>query len=426
MVVAGWAVARLLADRLGSAWPAALVILTIGAGAIGWLQSEAVRSALLAGEIGRALTLNQAGWLAGLAFLRGTAHARPPISERSLGRLLTFGVPALAIPLIIGRSLPEPARSTFQDRATVEALVFVVTATLALALTRLARLGAVGGFDWRRNRTWLSLLGLVLLATAIAIPAAAVVGPTVQLGVALLLPPLMVIGIVAGMGSITRRAVGVVLAVGAAVFIVTKLALEIAPTTPNQDRHRPRQRVGLGGSGHGPGNLAARARRADRRDRAAGPDLDAPPATPTATRRRGVAGGPAHCPGSGPARAAPQVDGVGRWAAGTRSRPTRSRRTSRRSPEFAKAPELARLSSETPAGHARRLRAADAGSIDLELLAADYQLVRFGAATLTPGRGSPRGRSLATAPGAIARGGRGPRGDPPADRGERSRGRAGR
>jgi hypothetical protein len=43
----------------------------------------------------------------------------------------------------------------------------------------------------------------------------------------------------------------------------------------------------------------------------------------------------------------------------------------------------ARGSSETPAAHARRLRAAGDGSLALELLAADYELARFGGARLT-------------------------------------------
>ncbi len=381
-VVAGWCAARLLADRLGSAWPVTLVALTVIAGLVGWLQSEAVRAALSSGQVGRALTINQAGWLAGLAFLRGTAHARPPISERSLGRLLTFGVPALAIPLIIGRSLPEPARTAFQERATVEALVFVVSATLALALTRLARLGTVAGFDWRRNRTWLTLLGLVLLATVLAIPAAAVVGPSVQVALALLLPPLIVVSLVAGMSSITRRAVGIVLAVGGAVFIVTRLAQEMQPTPPTQPG---------GAAGGGPGSddpvavlvtwlpviavavfvivILARIWTRRRPPRLA-PGIeelrdvlrDPPPVESRRPRRRlgwrgrGRAGAPANA-----------IEAYVAILA-----------------EFAKSPELARLPSESPAHHAHRLRAADAGSLDLELLAADYQLARFGSATLTP------------------------------------------
>ena len=47
-------------------------------------------------------------------------------------------------------------------------------------------------------------------------------------------------------------------------------------------------------------------------------------------------------------------------------------------------PPVAREPGETPAEHARRLRAAGHGGLGLDLLAADYGLVRFGGAALTP------------------------------------------
>ena len=46
-------------------------------------------------------------------------------------------------------------------------------------------------------------------------------------------------------------------------------------------------------------------------------------------------------------------------------------------------PPVAREPGETPAEHARRLRAAGHGGLGLDLLAADYGLVRFGGAALT-------------------------------------------
>ena len=50
---------------------------------------------------------------------------------------------------------------------------------------------------------------------------------------------------------------------------------------------------------------------------------------------------------------------------------------------LARWPESARLAAETPADHARRLRAAPIGP-PLSRLAADYALVEFGRRTLTP------------------------------------------
>jgi hypothetical protein len=40
--------------------------------------------------------------------------------------------------------------------------------------------------------------------------------------------------------------------------------------------------------------------------------------------------------------------------------------------------ELRRGPAETPAGHARRLRQAGAGTLELDLLAADFELARWG------------------------------------------------
>jgi hypothetical protein len=47
-------------------------------------------------------------------------------------------------------------------------------------------------------------------------------------------------------------------------------------------------------------------------------------------------------------------------------------------------PPVAREPGETPAEHASRLRAAGHGGLGLDLLAADYALVRFGGGALTP------------------------------------------
>ena len=85
---------------------------------------------------------------------------------------------------------------------------------------------------------------------------------------------------------------------------------------------------------------------------------------------------------------------------------------------------LRRGPGETPIEHAARLRERGASGLGLELLAADYGLVRDGGRTLTATRGPPGDRAMADAapvpaglgaPGAEARrGGRGRR-DPGAD-----------
>jgi hypothetical protein len=46
-------------------------------------------------------------------------------------------------------------------------------------------------------------------------------------------------------------------------------------------------------------------------------------------------------------------------------------------------PSTRRIPGETPIGHARRLRGDGAGGLALDLLAADYQLARFGGVDLS-------------------------------------------
>ncbi|HVA85692.1 MAG TPA: DUF4129 domain-containing protein [Candidatus Saccharimonadales bacterium] len=379
----GLLVARVASDRLGPSWPPALVLLTFGAGAAGWLVSDPARAALLSGNVERALSQHQAGWLAGLAFLRGKAHARLAVSERTLARLLAWGTPGLAIPLFIGHSLLEPARTSFENRTIVEVLLFIVAGTIGLAMARLARLGAVAGFDWRSNRFWLVLLGVAALTTVVAVPAAFVVAPTVQLGVALLLPPLLVVALFAGIGTIRLRSIGIVLGVGLLAFIISRLGLAIRQQTPTQP--------GSGAAGNvGPSDATstllswlpvfaiivvvilvvariwsrrrAEARLAPREERA----IERSPAAEPARRpRRSLL----HLPWGG--REPPPTDAVEAYLAALA--------------DLERDPELGRRANESPARHARRLREAGSGSLEFELLAADYQLARFGGVPLTPG-----------------------------------------
>jgi hypothetical protein len=346
-------------------------------------MSDSARAALLAGDLGRALGQHQAGWLAGLAFLRGTAHARLAVSERALARLLAIGTPGLAIPLFIGHSLLEPARTTFENRAIVETLLFVLAGTIALALARLARLGAAAGFDWRRNRLWLGLLGAVAVVTLIAVPAAFVVEPTIQLTIALLLPVLLLLGFIAGIGTIRLRSVGLILGVGLLVFVISRLGLVAQKVTP--------QPQGSGvASNVGPNDptstvftwvpiialivvaivIVARIwtrRTADARL--------APREERTTDRSPGLS-----------AAGRPGRTWFGGWRSGGSAAPTDASEAYLAAlAELEQDPELGRRPNESPARHARRLRDEGAGSLEFELLAADYQLARFGGEPLTPG-----------------------------------------
>ena len=378
----GLAVARRFADRLAGGWAWAVVGLMAVAGIAGWLLAEPARVALLRGDIYRALTQHQGGFLAGLAFLRGTAHAVPAASERSLGRLVAWATPGLAIPLLLARAIDEPARSAFESQALVECLVFVLAATLALALARVANLGRTAGFGWQRNRAWLAVaVGAALLAI-VALPAAFLVGPVVRLVVALTLPPLLLIVLVASLGTITLRAVAIVAAVGIVVFALSRLALNLIPNTQPVTSSP----VGAGPNGQDPTAtvltwlpiLAAAAvlivflvRRWLRRR--------APAGAPGVLEERWTEPGMSETS---------LLDGLRRrWWQSRRHRPAPADAIEAylaSLDDLAHVPGLARAAAETPAAHAQRLRSHGVGALEVDLLAADYELARFGGAVLSP------------------------------------------
>ena len=155
-VVIGIVTARLLGWRLGGRWPIVALAVVVAAGTVGWLASPSARGALGDG-LGPAIAAHPGGWMAGLAVLRGFAHARLPLVEDTVARLLGLGVPGLAISAILGGVIDEPFRGRFLADALGASIVFVVAATLALALTRMTAVGSDAGFDWRRNPTWLGL-----------------------------------------------------------------------------------------------------------------------------------------------------------------------------------------------------------------------------------------------------------------------------
>src|SRR6476661_6437375 len=144
-VVAGIALARWLGPRSGRRWPAIAFGLVATTGAMGWLSSAEAQRAL-GGGIGPALAAHPGGWLAGIALLRGFAHARIPLAEGTVANLLGVGVPGLALAAALGGLIGDPYRTRFLADATAAAIVYVAAAVLALALTRLDAVGLDAGF----------------------------------------------------------------------------------------------------------------------------------------------------------------------------------------------------------------------------------------------------------------------------------------
>jgi hypothetical protein len=226
-VGAGVVAGRVMARRSGARWPL-IALLLVAAGALGgWLSSPAARAGLAAGDPVAAFGANPGGLLAGLAILRGFAHAGEHLAAGTIGRMVFVGLPALGVLAALGGMVAEPWRGQFLAGAGVAAAVFAAAGLLALAFAGFAEIERSGAPTWRGNPAWIGLLLVAVAAlVATAIPFSTVAGPAiigaVQLVVGVAIVPFALVGLVASGGAGLRRVLGFVL-VGA--FIVWILSL---------------------------------------------------------------------------------------------------------------------------------------------------------------------------------------------------------
>jgi hypothetical protein len=397
---AGLVAARTLGPRLGDRWSPVAVGLAVAVGATGWLLSPATRDLLRAGgtdALGPALAANPGGWLAALAFVRGMAHARLPVDPQRIGTLLGAGIPGLALVAIIGGMAGEPARSDFLATAQLQVLLFLASAIAALALARLTQVAHGARIDWRRNPAWLFLLGGLVVATAAgAAWIGASSGTTIATAAGAMLVPLLVVGFVAGFDRRSVRILAISALAVAVLGVVVRAvsapgggpppgAIQLPPITEGDPQAQTS--IALGALAvvviaaallvmllarlwlrRSPGTAAL-----DDEERIIdhGGELDGEPRP----RRRGPRLG----------RRTRPTDAVGAWLALVASLDGRQ--------------PVARARAETPAEHARRLRAAGHGTLALDLLAADVGLATFGRVDLRP---SEHRRALARADAARA------------------------
>jgi hypothetical protein len=375
---AGLLAARVLGPRLGERWSAAAVALAATAGAIGWLAAPEVRELLRANgtdALGPALAANPGGWLAALAFVRGMAHARLPVDPQRMGTLLAIGVPGLAVAAIVGGMIAEPWRGRFLATAQLQVLLFLVSGIAALALARLTQVAGGVRIDWRRNPAWLVLLGSLVLVVAVAAAwIAASAGSTIATVVGAMLIPLLVVGFVVGFDRRTLRIAGISLLVVAALGIIVRALTSRAGPAPGAAEGASPQTQGdpVAQSTIALGALVlvlvvaalavmVLARMWLRRSRGeAGADDE------ERTIDRGGYMGRPRAPRrtAYTFRRARPTDAVGAYLALMASLDGRR--------------PVARGEGETPAEHARRLRASGHGTLALDLLAADVGLARFG------------------------------------------------
>ena len=379
-VLAGVLAARLLAGRLGLRWPLVSLGLIAAGAAIGLFLAPAARTAVDVGGLqglGAAIGENPGGLFAGLAVLRGFSHARQPLREDTIGRMFGGGIVAIAFAAMAGGLVAEPWRSTYLAEVLTDSLAFVATAVVGLALTRQSAIGPDSQVDWPRNPAWVGLLLLlVVIVVVLAVPAAAVAPTAIDLAVAIVLAPLLIIGLVAGWTRSGARFIGIVLlAAGLIIALRPRLGAVSQP----------------GGTG------------------AAGPDASA--AAPTTDPSLLLVGGGLMTligiigvlllvrlwmrrSGTRPADV-DEVRTIDRGNGREPRAPRLRRLPFRRSPSDAvgayralmgdldEQPPVRRDPAETPAEHAHRMRDRGFAGLSLELLAADYALARFGNVLLT-------------------------------------------
>ena len=150
--------------------------LLFGLGAIGWLWDDSVRALVLSGDPLAAVPLHPGGWLMVVAGMRGIGRGIE-VDDRAVTRLVLIGVPALALPWVIGQLAAGDLRGVFTDQAFVASLTFVTAGFIAAGLARLREIGRETGVDWRHDRSWLgTVFGVLVVVLALGIPASILLG----------------------------------------------------------------------------------------------------------------------------------------------------------------------------------------------------------------------------------------------------------
>ncbi|MEO8229306.1 MAG: DUF4129 domain-containing protein [Chloroflexota bacterium] len=374
-------------DRLGSSRLTVIVGLLVGGAVAGLILAGGAGAVVDTSDPSAILTADPGAALVGLAALRGFIRAGSIRDPGEAARPFFLGLVGLAAAWIFGGALAEPLRSAFRGAAVVPTLAFLAGGLAATGLAR-SELAASGTeFDPRANRTWLVvLIGTAVVVGIAALPMGAGLERVMAAFIAwpLSLPLLVVAAVVVRLvvprrGSLKRvgaQAVWPLVVLGilsllAAVLPRRQLAPSedpstgvggpaTEPTTPVFDLVLALVAVAiavavllfLARAWQRTADPTGRSALLERRGHVAGDDdSDATPGWDLRRRLRALA------------RRGRPTDAVAAYLATLRA--------------LEPYEELRRAEDETPAAHARRLHDAGAGSLELDLLAADFQLARW-------------------------------------------------
>lgn len=129
--------------------------------------------------------------IGGLAFLRGSVHDDPADDALAADQLLRWGPWLLLLPWAMGMSLDALHRAWFAGPAFAATTLFAASALLAVATSRLRILAADAGIDWRGGRAWSGTLATLLIGILLfLVPASFVLGAPVVVAIGVATAPL--------------------------------------------------------------------------------------------------------------------------------------------------------------------------------------------------------------------------------------------
>ncbi len=380
-------------ERLGDSRWRVMTLVAVAVGMLGMLLGPGVIGGLLAGDSAQAFGAQPGGWLLGVAAFRGMLGGGSLDDPDGATRPVVRGVIGLSIAWLYAGLLPDASQAAFRAAALGPTLLFVAAGIASAGLRRVQAVAIPTGIRWWRNRAWLvilaaSLIGLTVLALPMA-RAVASVEPRI-LGLEGFPELVIIVALVALILAPTggRQRPSVLSVRGAIVLTVLFIGIAVVYNIlHSQDKSGPAGAAGGGGTGAQAGNgmlgvvivawvllgaalvviVLARNWRRSRLEEMTGSFAD-------------EGDFEIRAPGGG-------------WLARARDRLIRLRPDRR--PATAEAAYLAtlkeldqlhshrRLEIETPAAHARRLHREGAGSLELDLLAANYELSRWGGRNLS-------------------------------------------
>ncbi len=334
------------------------------------------------------------GLLVGLAAVRGFLRAGALHDQGEASRPFFLGLLGLSAMWILAGALAEPGRLAFREAAIIPTVGFIAGGIVAAGLARSDLAAAGAGYDPHTNRVWsVALVGVAVGLALGALPLGSAAERAMAAIIAwpLAVPVLVIVAVVARLVVPSRR--GILQSAGSnAVSLVIVLGVLVLVTLllppPQSSSADPAGAAGTGTSGETNGSvlgvvLAAGAiallagallylastwrTRGRPNERLVGGDLRTYAADPTEVDgERGS--GLGHRLRALARRGRP-TDAVTAYVAALR--------------ELAGHRELDRSPAETPAAHARRLHQVGAGTLELDLLAADFELARWGGRSIS-------------------------------------------